>query len=451
MTAVAFRESDLSIDDALDLMPATEPERNIGPDDFSLDSIEKPKPELHDSALYGPIGNVVRLIEKHTEASQAALLFALLAAIGALVGRGVHTRLDGARHGVNLFVLLVGLTASGRKGTCIAWVRRVLAALDPDFAKANIASGLSSGQGLIYHVRDASPAADGAKPADAGVTDKRLLINESEFAGALNQMRGDSNTLSPVIRDAWDGYPIRTLTRRDAMVATDPHISIVASITPEELHHRLGGTELSNGFMNRFLVCWTQRSRLLAFSSEPDGHAWDAVIDRLSYAIASARRIGALDSMTPDAREWWADHYAELTSDGRPGPVGKATQRAAPQLRRIALLFAALDGAREVDVHHLDAAHAVWQYAADSAAYVFGGGELSPKAKRAEEALRYAGSDGLSRTHLTERVFRTHAAPRTAIEAVLREIEQAGVARRTTTATAGRPREVWAHVLYPST
>lgn len=437
----------LAEEDVFDITRSVaEPEAN-GPADFSLDAIERPKPRLDDAALYGPVGEWVRLIAPHTEASVAALLFCALVAVGALIGRGVQTRLDGARHGVNLFALLVGLTGSGRKGTAVAWGRRLIAALDADFAKANVASGLSSGQGLIYHIRDPLVAADGEKPADPGVPDKRILILESEFAGPLKQMHGDSNTLSAVIRDAWDGYPLRTLTRRDAMIATDPHVAIIAQITPEELHHRLDGTELSNGFANRFLTVWTERARLLPFSSEPDEHAWDDVVDRLSFALTSARRIGSLDTLTPAAREWWGDHYAELTCD-RPGRAGKATQRAAPQLRRIALLLAALDGARVVDVQHLAAANAVWQYAADSAAYVFAASELSGKAKRAEEILRFAGRDGMSRTPLAERTFRSKSVSRDEIEVVFRELEQAGVASRSTAPTAGRPRELWTHAMY---
>lgn len=415
--------------------------------EFSLDAIERPKPRLDDAALYGPIGAWVRLVAPHTEASVATLLFCALVGVGALVGRGVQTQLDGARHGVNLFALLVGLTSSGRKGTAVAWVRRLMTALDADFAKNNVTSGLSSGQGLIYHVRDPLVTVGAGKAADPGVTDKRLLILESEFAGPLKQMRGDSNTLSAVIRDAWDGHPLRTLTRHDAMTATDPHVAIIAQITPEELHHRLQGTEVSNGFANRFLMVWAERSRLLPFSSEPTAQEWDAVVAGLNVAISNARRTGAVEELTPAAREWWARHYAELTSDG-PGRAGKATQRAAPQLRRVALLFAALDGARTVDVRHLVAAHAVWRYAADSAAYVFASAELSPRAKLAAERLRLAGPAGLTRTEVVKRAFRTNAAPREAVEGLIRELSETGIATRRTAPTGGRPREIWTHAIY---
>lgn len=436
----------LSSDDVFEILEASETTQLDG---RATQPGQRPRaiPHLDSTAIYGPLGEWVRMVEPHTEAAPAALLFSALVAVGALIGRGPHTTLDGARHGLNLFALLVGPTSSGRKGTAVAWVRRLLHQLDKDFADRNVASGLSSGQGLIYHVRDPLPSNEGETPADAGVPDKRLLVLESEFAGPLRQMRSDANTLSPVIRDAWDGNRLRTLTRRDAMRASDPHIAILAQITREELRQRLDESELCNGFANRFLFVWTQRARELPFGSEPDARERDAVVDRISYAVNSTRRITALDELTAAAQDWWREHYAELTCD-RPGRAGKVTQRAAPQLRRIALLFAALDGARAVDVPHLCAANAVWQYADDSAHYVFDSSDLSRRARRAEAVLLDSGLSGISRTVLAERVFRSKNVTRGQIDTLLLEIERAGIAYRTVESTAGRPRELWTHISF---
>ena len=40
-----------------------------------------------------------------------------------------------------------------------------------------------------------------------GVRDKRLLVFEGEFAQVLRVMRRDGNTLSGILRNAWDGRP----------------------------------------------------------------------------------------------------------------------------------------------------------------------------------------------------------------------------------------------------
>ncbi len=203
--------------------------------------------------------------QPHTEASQAALLVTAICSIGTLIGRGPFWMIDGARHGVNNFALLVGPTSNGRKGTAVSRVRALLKELDEGFVKNALKAGLSTGQGVIYHVRDERAERAGEKETDAGVSDKRLLIVEAEMATGLRQMRRDRNTLSPIIREAWDGYSLSTLTKGDPLKATDPHIGIVGQITPEELRKHLDDIEFFSGFLNRFLLVWTERSQFLPF------------------------------------------------------------------------------------------------------------------------------------------------------------------------------------------
>ena len=242
-------------------------------------------PTLEPAALHGVAGEIVSTIEPHTEAAPAGVLVSLLIALGCLIGRGPHQWLDGARHGLNLFALLVGPSNDGRKGTAVARARTVLSSVDEDFAHANIANGLSSGQGLIFHVRDAMdapPPLDGKPPKtpDPGVRDKRLLVIEDEIAGPLRQMHGRENTLSPVLRTAWDSTPLRTLTRANAMCATDPHISIIGQITPEELRVTTTDVDYASGLLNRFLFVYVERTQLLP-------HGGDASAKALAPLIAS--------------------------------------------------------------------------------------------------------------------------------------------------------------------
>ena len=46
------------------------------------------------------------------------------------------------------------------------------------------------------------------KIVDKGVDDKRLLLDEREFFQALTVMKRDGNTVSRMVRDAWDGRPL---------------------------------------------------------------------------------------------------------------------------------------------------------------------------------------------------------------------------------------------------
>jgi hypothetical protein len=98
-------------------------------------SVERqwPKP-LATHAFHGIAGEIVRAIEPHTEADPAALLFQFLCGFGNLVDRAPYTIADGSRHGCNLFAAIVGVSSKGRKGTAWNHVRRLLEAIDPEWA-----------------------------------------------------------------------------------------------------------------------------------------------------------------------------------------------------------------------------------------------------------------------------------------------------------------------------
>ena len=66
---------------------------------------------------------------------------------------------------------------------------------------SRLTTGLSSGEGLIWAVRD-------PKDQHRGATDRRLLGVEPEFASVLKSTGRGLSTLSPTLRSAWDGQPL---------------------------------------------------------------------------------------------------------------------------------------------------------------------------------------------------------------------------------------------------
>ena len=226
------------------------------------------------AAFYGLAGDFVRLVLPETEADPQALLVAFLVGFGCMVGRKPFYQVEDTRHGVNLFSVLVGDTSKARKGTATDRATKILSSIDPDFMENRRRSGLSSGEGLIQAVRDAREEDVQIKEknasqrferqiVDTGEADKRLLVIESEFASVLQQSGRDGNILSSVLRDAWDGKPLRVLARSNKDSCQEPHIAVLANITIEELQRLLTSTDKANGFGNRILWCCTRRSKKL--------------------------------------------------------------------------------------------------------------------------------------------------------------------------------------------
>ena len=121
--------------------------------------------------------------------------------------------------------MLVGPSSQGTQGSAWGHVRRLLEDVDQASQRC-LVGGLSSGEGLIAQVRD--PADDERAPASA---DKRRLVIEPEFAQVLKVLAREGNTLSAIVRQAWDGEPLQTIVRNNPLRATGAHIAILGHIT----------------------------------------------------------------------------------------------------------------------------------------------------------------------------------------------------------------------------
>jgi hypothetical protein len=432
--------------------PQGGPQSDEPPDSSPINwGVTWPAP-LEPEALYGLAGDIVRAIEPHTEADVAAILTQLLVGFGNMIGRSPYFVAGADRHYGNLSLVLSGNTSRGRKGSAWSRVRSFLDDADPDWSRRCIQSGLSSGEGLIWAVRDpieeVRPIKDPTTRrvlrhesviTDGGVGDKRLLVIESEFARVLQVADRDANTLSAVIRQAWDSGTLRVMTRNRPASATGAHISIIGHITKDELLKTLSTTEAGNGFGNRILWTCVQRSKLL-----PDGGEFHTVdvnplIDRLENAVRFARTAGQL-TRDQEAAEMWRDVYGHLTAD-RFGMFGAVTSRAEAQTLRLSLLYALLDCSPKVCARHLAAALAVWRYCDDSAKFIFGESLGDETADTILRALRGC-PGGLTRLDISAILGRHKKSDE--ISRALKVLVRYGLARpEMKEETGGRPRETW--------
>jgi len=438
-----FADKDHDLDELID--GAREKWNKPDPEQSGDDDLEagvSPWPLLDEAAYHGLVGEIVRLFEPHSESDPVGILLQILVVFGNIIGHSPYYLVEGDQHHSNLFVALVGTSSKGRKGTSSGRVRSITQGADEFWSIERCVSGLSSGEGLINAVRDEVKKWNVKEKCeeilDPGIKDKRLMVEEQEFASALAVMERHGNTISTVIRNAWDGRRLQTITKSSPLTATKAHISIVAHITESETRSRLTRTDMANGFANRFLFCSVKRSKFLPHGGNLDETELIKMAERFKVAVDVAKNAGRV-TMTKAAAEAWTQVYPELSAE-KPGLLGAVVARAEAQTIRLAQLYALVDRKHAIDVVHLEAAIAVWTYCEASAIRIFGDSLGDPVADEILRALRRT-KNGMSRSEIRDLFARHGKADQ--ITVALATLLAFGKARFEERRTSGRPVEMW--------
>ena len=385
------------------------------------------EPQLDPIALHGILGEVVVALRPHTEACDASLLVSLAVAVGNYIGRSPHVMVESDRHGCALFAVLVGQSARARKGTAAGRIQALMHRVDAEnlWFDHGIASGFGSGEGVI------------AALANDSRVDHRLFVDERELSTLLTVASRDGSILSAVIRNAWDGQPLRRRVKAETTLATDYHLSAVGHITREELERLLTSTEQSNGFGNRFMWVHSYRARRLPHGGGLEESTLEQLGHRLAGAIKVAERVDRV-TMTEAARDRWEKIYDDIADALLPGISAALTNRAEAYVLRLSLLYAVLDGSRQIDVGHLDAGWALWRYCEDSVMHIWGDATGDRDVDRLVTAVRRSMPDGLSVTEAYEFVFGKHKP----VAPIAARAKRLGLIYSEKQETEGRSREV---------
>ncbi|OQW50626.1 MAG: hypothetical protein A4S09_02190 [Proteobacteria bacterium SG_bin7] len=290
---------------------------------------------LHMSEDFGLAGKFVRSVLPYSEADSAALLLQFLAVYGNTIGRSAYYSVEADKQHMNIFVMIVGASSKARKGTSWGQIQNIFNTVEPDYMKKRKASGLSSGEGVIWAVRDEivkSVWSEQSKafkeiPTDPGIQDKRLLLVETEFGAVLQALNRDGNKLSAIIRDMYDHGNLGSLTKNEPAKATDAHASIIGHITIAELSRYLTDVDALNGFGNRFIWIASSRSKLVPLGGNRDDlrKQQEPLYPLLKQAIDHGRRVGLIQ-LSHEARTRWEEIYYIL-SHSPVGLVGVITAR----------------------------------------------------------------------------------------------------------------------------
>lgn len=356
-------------------------------------------PKLPDAALYGVLRPVVEAATRHSEATKVGVAVALLIEFAARFGGALRLRIGDDDRTLPLFVLLVGPSGRGRKGTAAQFPRKLfedvddLLAPDPEDEDPQLlppapqrTTGVASGVGIIEAVRD-----EGEKLMAAGprvlpaAPDKRLLIDLSEFVTVFAASANENNTLSPVLRDAFDGRTLANTAVTNPLRATGAHVCAFGHITMHEFRkHTIESkrnTDISNGLLNRFCIVYSVRDKKVSRPLPvPDMDRFDLAVDiarNVRKVFRGAGNVGPNDrrrieyKRTSGAQRLWDAAY-NAQPDRYASPVLDALMsRWELNVSALAVLLAAINGERQVTEPALRAALAWGQYMVDSTSKVF--------------------------------------------------------------------------------
>jgi hypothetical protein len=390
-------------------------------------------PVLDGAAFYGLAGEFTKAIARYSEADPVGILLHTLIGAGCLIGSGPHVLIEHSPHSPRLNALLVGATAS-RKGVAWSTPKFVFSQVDGPWVAHRVKSGLSSGEGMIYQVRDANGE-------DPGESDKRLLLIEPEFAATFKAMERQGNTLSPKIRDAWDHGTLSPLTKLERTTATNAHICIIGHITPYELLRSLSATERANGFANRFLFACVKRAQYLPSGQGAPVPILEPYFARFQRVLESSQLRGRLHRDN-EGEELWAAMYRGIEAE-HPGMTGAILGRGAAQVLRLSLVYSLLDeqeivrSEQAIRPPHILAAIALWDYCKASVLYLFGDAVGDVVADRLQRAIQLGPQSDTALYELLGRHDQGRKDPALALLVRLDRVHDSRVK------TAGRPLREW--------
>jgi hypothetical protein len=327
----------------------------------------------------GPMGKLLTLYQGQTEACLEALAFTFITYFGNAAGRMSYLKVGRSQHPARISSLLVGRTAKARKGTARNDVSYLFKPAAPEWFSNRVKPGLATGEGVIFHVRDEvrGPGHDGkVECKDPGEPDKRLLIIAEEFYSAIAAMARQGNTLSPVLREAFDGNVLGTLTKNSPLRATGAHVSLYGQITKDELERSIDTAELVNGFINRMLFCWCQRDGYLSRGGEASEKLTAELVEDIRTALKFAQQDRQL-RWSDAGGALWDSLYPTISAE-RLGLLGAVTARAETHVVRLAVAFALMGQSAFLEEDHLRAALEVWRYSEASARFIWGAATGKP-------------------------------------------------------------------------
>ena len=387
-------------------------------------------------AFIGPVGEYVLRVQGETEGDPSAILLQALAFFGSRLGRNPRLQWGADAHHGNLFVLVVGNSGEGAKGTGFG-IARALFAKAPDrisdYLGPTILDGVASGQGLLWQMRD--PAAD-----DPGALDKRVLCYQAEFGAFLKLASGRENTLSLVVRSLWESGSACSPSKLSPVTVTDGHLTLIGHVTKTELLQLASSVDIQSGLLGRFFLASSRRPRTIVLPKAIRPSDYEDLREQLRGALRTFAQPTSM-ALSDCGIEAYSTAHPELVVQ-RHGQADSLLARARPQVLRLALVYACSESSRVITARHIHAATAVWRYVVDSTYHAFGRTTGCALADKLREYLR-DNPEGATRKDLLNVLGRNVPAAKIGQALVRLEAQELAARAPCAEGARGRPEERW--------
>lgn len=373
------------------------------------------------AAFEGLLGEAVEALAAGTDASEVGMLAGLLAFCGALVPASSYFH---RTQTTSPYLALVGESSVGRKGTAMFRAKDALSlALGADIVNRARFDGLASGESLVNSLAEKQRS---SYDHTAGV------VMEEEYATHMAAASRESSSLDSRMRQAFDGDDLYHRKVSGTITVQAPYwLPALIAITPAELRTKLPSGALTSGSGNRWLWLPVVRRKVTVASTPPE--LPPEVRDGLQEAHRTAAKQPMVLAHAPGVSEALSEYDEYLWSESV-GIAADMTRRFSIIAFRIAMIHAAVERTRVVDLGHVRRAVALTEYARQGMGWVFG---ETLGNRDATLLLRQLKENGmLSAQTLSKYLIRDPIRRQDAID----ELVRVGLARVVKVPTGKRPR-----------
>jgi hypothetical protein len=302
---------------------------------------------IPESCYRGWVGAYVDLVTPLTEAPPIYHFGAGLALVAATMGRSVFHDYAGNLFCADYF-LLIGMAGKSRKDTAIkiavslpkrrpAHETRIF---EPPFT---VQSNVASGQGLIKALSEHPD----------------MLLYVSEYQRLIRNSRAETSTILQTLTEAWDaGDVLQNTTKGDPLTAKLPCLTVLAAVQPGILAAETRQEDVESGYLTRFLPLPGIAKGSIPNPPRIDtARAFGLYQQLLRNRTSYLQHAGGTELLlTADAEERWAEWYeADWNRPVANEDEGSMQARLGTHARKMAMIFAASEGASELTLDHINA------------------------------------------------------------------------------------------------